>query len=136
MDEKTLSQVVASFQRCGAKDSFLERFYEMFVASSNVVAEKFRHTDLVHQRLVLKQSLQTLLACGDVPASGVIRAHLEHVARRHSRAELGIQPELYDLWLDCLVAAVREHDAQYTEDLGQAWRDAMQAGISFMRQRY
>jgi hypothetical protein len=60
-------------------------------------------------------------------------ARLTHLAKRHSRQELNIRPELYDLWLASLVQAVREHDSQWTPQTEQVWRRIMQPGIAFMK---
>jgi len=38
---------------------------------------------------------------------------LERLAKLHSRAELDIKPELYDLWFDRLVQAVKEFDPMF-----------------------
>jgi hemoglobin-like flavoprotein len=62
--------------------------------------------------------------------------HLERLAKRHSKAELDIKPELYDLWLDRLVQAVREFDPMFDPEIEAAWRRALRPGIEFMKSRY
>jgi len=62
--------------------------------------------------------------------------HLERLARLHSRAELDIKPELYDLWLDRLVQAVEEFDPMFDLEIETAWRRLLQPGIEFMKSRY
>jgi hemoglobin-like flavoprotein len=134
------SQVIDSFKRCQAKPGFLDRFYQLFLASSPRVAERFRNTDFERQKVMLRASLHTLLAGasdgGAVPGAGPIRAHLEHMAQRHGRLELDIPPDLYDLWLHCLVQAVSEHDPEFSDEVGNAWRQALRPGIDFMRAHY
>ena len=49
---------------------------------------------------------------------------------------LAIRPELYDLWLDCLIRAVREHDRSFSSETERAWRNVMERGIEFMKSRY
>ena len=61
--------------------------------------------------------------------------HLTRIARRHSRAALAIRPELYDLWLDCLIRAVREFDRSFSGETERAWRSVLR-GIEFMKSRY
>ena len=62
--------------------------------------------------------------------------HLERLAQLHSRAELDIKPELYDLWLDRLLQAVREFDPLFDDDIDAAWRRLLQPGIDFLKARY
>jgi hemoglobin-like flavoprotein len=62
--------------------------------------------------------------------------HLERLAKLHCRAELDIKPELYDLWLDRLVQAVKEFDPMFNPEIETAWRHVLQSGIEFMKSRY
>jgi hemoglobin-like flavoprotein len=122
-----------SLERCSRSPEFLQRFYALFLASSDVVARKFEHTDLRKQARMLKTSLYVMML-----ASGEIEriAHLERIAKLHSRAGLDIQPELYDLWLDRLVQAVEEFDSQFDPDIEAAWRRVLRPGIEVMKSRY
>ena len=113
---------------------FLERFYELFVASSPEVAEKFAHTDFRQQRHAVKVSLYMMMSAVLGHPEGDV--HLTRIARRHSRAALAIRPELYDLWLDCLIRAVREYDRSFSGETERAWRNVLQRGIEFMKSRY
>ena len=133
MDEKDLELFNDSIERCSLKPEFLSRFYALFIASSDEVAKKFARTDLKKQARILKVSLYILMmASGEAERA----AHLERLARRHSRAELDIKPELYDLWLDRLVQAVREVDPLFDAETETAWRRVLQPGIEFMKSRY
>ena len=58
------------------------------------------------------------------------------LAKLHGRAELDITPELYDLWLDRLVQAVREFDPMFDPEIETAWRRVLEPGIEFMKSRY
>jgi hemoglobin-like flavoprotein len=113
---------------------FLERFYELFVAASPEVAAKFAHTDFRQQRRAVKISLYMMISAAQGLPEGNV--HLTRIAQRHSRAALGIRPELYDLWLDCLIQAVGEHDRAFTAATERAWRRVLEAGIEFMKSRY
>ena len=122
-----------SLERCSRSPEFLQRFYVRFLASSDVVAGKFEHTDLRKQARMLRTSLYVMML-----ASGEIEriAHLERIARLHSRAGLDIKPELYDLWLDRLVQTVAEFDSKFHPEIETAWRRVLQPGIEFMKSRY
>ena len=126
-----------SFERCmhnARPPGFLDRFYEIFIASSLEVAQKFLKTDFQHQVRALKASL-----CYLMMASGGSREavqHLEEMARLHSRDHLNIQPELYDLWLTCLLQSVREYDERFDPETEMAWRRVLGFGIDYMKSRY
>lgn len=123
-----------SLDRCLARPGFLDRFYELFMAASPGIAARFRNTDFDRQKDALTQSLylMVLAADGGAPAT----AYLDQVARRHGRADLDIEPGLYDVWLECLIQTVREHDPEFSDDVERAWRDTMRFGIRFMTSRY
>lgn len=123
-----------SLERCTSGSGLLERFYELFVASSPEVLETFRHTDFRKQRRALKISLYMMMSAAEGRIEGDV--HLERIARRHSRAELGIRPELYDLWLECLIQAVRDCDRLFNSETERAWRSVMKPGIEFMKSMY
>ena len=133
MDEKHVELFNDSIERCSAKPEFLRRFYTLFLASSDTVAKKFERTNLRKQARLLKTSLYILmLASGE--SERVV--HLEWLAKLHSRADLDIKPELYDLWLDRLVQAVKEFDPMFDAETETAWRRMLQPGIEFMKSRY
>lgn len=133
MDEREVELFNDSIERCSCKREFLRRFYTLFLASSDTVAKKFERTDLRKQARLLKTSLYIMmLASGE--AERVV--HLERLAKRHSRAELDVKPELYDLWLDRLVQAVKEFDPMFDAETETAWRRMLQPGIEFMKSRY
>ena len=122
-----------SIERCSCSPEFLRRFYTLFLASSDTVAKKFERTDLQKQARLLKTSLYIMmLASGE--SERIV--HMDRLAKLHSRAELDIKPELYDLWLDRLVQAVREFDPMFDAATETAWRRMLQPGIEFMKSRY
>jgi hemoglobin-like flavoprotein len=123
-----------SLERCTSGRRFLDRFYELFVASSAEVAAKFANTDFRVQKAALKVSLYMIMASIERKPEGTV--HLERIAARHSRSGLDIGPHLYDLWLDCLIQAVRECDPLFGEETEQAWRRVMRVGIEFLKSRY
>ena len=133
MNERDVELFNDSIERCSCQPEFLRRFYTLFLASSDTVAKKFEHTDLQKQAAMLKSSLYVMMLAGSESERAV---HLERLARRHSKADLDIKPELYDLWLDRLVQAVKEFDPLFDAEIGAAWRHMLQPGIDFMKSRY
>lgn len=123
-----------SLERLAAHPTFFMRFYELFLASSDEVREKFKSTDLKRQINVLRASFYyILLASRGDPAAA---EQLESVAARHSRHRMNIPPRLYDLWLESLVRAVKECDSRFNPKVEQAWRVTMEWGIRFMMSHY
>jgi hemoglobin-like flavoprotein len=133
MNERDVELFNDSIERCSCRPEFLRRFYTLFLASSDTVAKKFECTDLRKQARMLGTSLYTMMLASDESERIV---HLERLATLHSRAELDIKPELYDLWLDRLLQAVREFDPMFDRETETAWRRVLQPGIEFMKSRY
>ena len=123
-----------SLEQCTSTRRFLDRFYELFISSSPEVAAKFANTDLRVQKASVKVSLYMIMASIQQKPEGTV--HLERIAARHSRSGLDIGPHLYDLWLDCLIQAVRECDPLFGDETEQAWRRVMRAGIEFLKSKY
>jgi len=67
---------------------------------------------------------------------GSMTLRLPCSAARHSARGLDVAPELYDLFVDSLLASVAEHDPAFDEDVEAAWRAALQPGLDYMRARY
>jgi len=129
-----LDAVTASYHRCRASDGFFDRFYERFLAKSPDIAHKFRHTDFKRQKLMLRESLISMLLFNhDV---GTAREELERLGERHSRRQVDIAPYMYELWLDSLCETIAEHDPEFTPQLEAEWRSAMKAGIELLISRY
>lgn len=116
-----------------AGNHFYDRFYERFVNASPEVAEAFQHTDMAHQKGMLKRSL--LYSVGFI-VNPDERAFIERIARSHDRYHHNIAPHLYDLWLECMIANVREFDPGFSDDVDLSWRLAMAPCISLMKFRY
>jgi hemoglobin-like flavoprotein len=131
MDKSTLDLFDASLRRCNARPGFLDLFYENFLASSPKVEEKFANTDFVRQKRALRASLHLMLLAAGDGDKGPER-YLKDLAARHSRSQLNIGAELYDLWLDSLLATVKECDPQFDPRVEAAWENVMTVGIGYM----
>lgn len=110
-----------------------EAFYRRFFMASPVVREKFRFTDMAHQRRMLKKSFYSLIA---FYASGSADSVLEKIAEAHSTRGLDIWPEFYDLWLECLIETVAEFDDDFHDEVELAWRLVLNPGIVYMKFKY
>ncbi len=129
-----LDPVTASYHRCMHGSGFVDTFYDIFLASSPEVEFKFRHTDFTHQKLVLRESLLIMILFSQGQTS--VREEIEQLAVRHDRDHVDIPPRLYELWLNSLCSAVKQHDPKFTPDVEQCWRDAMQPGIDLIKSHY
>ena len=106
---------------------FFATFYEHFL-QDDAVRELFTKTDMLQQQAMLRRSLFHLAA---YYVSHEPSPELERIARIH--AKLGVVASHYDLWLDALVATVRQHDDQCDLATELSWRWAMSPGITYMR---
>jgi len=125
-----------SLKRCLAVPGFLDDFYDRFVGSSEEVREKFRGVDMKRQVRMLEDSLYVVAVAVQGAEGSPARGALPRLAERHSRRDLDIRPELYDLWIDCLVEAARAHDPQFSPEIESSWRLTLAVGADYMRERY
>ena len=124
-----------SYERCLARNDFIDKFYDKYIASNELVTQRFAHTDMKKQKEMLKASLHKIMALR-LSDPDDAAAHFKRVGITHGRKNHDIAPELYDLWLNCLLEAVRECDEQYNIDVDTAWREVLSGGIKIMKSMY
>lgn len=108
-------------------DPFFEAFYRRFLDDPEI-AELFRDTDMRRQAAMLRKSFFHLAGFYVTTSPS---GELERMARVHHR--LGIGSELYDAWLESLVATAAEFDPEWEELTELAWRLALAPGITYMK---
>jgi hemoglobin-like flavoprotein len=84
---------------------------------------------------MLQASLQMLMVAAQGDPDSVA-PYLDRVAARHGAADMAIGAELYDLWLDALLATVHETDPDWTPGVSEAWEDVMTVGIRYLLGQY
>jgi hemoglobin-like flavoprotein len=136
VDASTRDSFLASFGRCRAATGFLDAFYQRLLASSDEVRAKFASTDMMRQVRMLEDSLFVVANAVQGEEGSPARSDLPRIAARHSHKDLDIRPELYDVFLECLIVTVRTHDPQFSPEVEAAWREVMGFGIDYMRKRY
>lgn len=136
MNEGSLEMFRSSVNRCVEDEAFLQDFYDGFMASSDEVREKFGKTDMPSQKRALADSLYLIAVAVQGKNTSPSWHQMERIARRHSRADMDIRPELYDLWLESLMHAVAAHDPQFSPEIDAAWRAVLKEGITFLRSRH
>ena len=114
-------------------ETFFSNFYERFISASPDVRKKFQNTDIQNQKIVLHESLYHML---DFYVIKHATDYMQRIAEIHSKKDKDISPHLYDIWLESLVATVRELDPEYDRDVGLAWKIVMSAGIMYMKEMY
>lgn len=133
----SIQKFVDSYARVGARDletgNFFDAFYKQFVNSSPIVADKFRNTDMDRQRDMLKVSLDHMVYFA------IDREETEEIARVagvHSKSRTDIPHQLYELWLESLLATVARFDDEYDAEVEAAWREALGPAIEYMKRHY
>ncbi|MNF32174.1 hypothetical protein SAMN05216229_101319 [Geopseudomonas sagittaria] len=126
------NRVMQSYGRCCASPSFFDTFYQHFLASSPAIRDKFTKTDMSSQKHLLRAGILNLV----LYARGMSDTKLRALGQSHSREGFDIRPELYDLWLDSLMLAVREHDSAATSEDLSAWREVLNKGINVIKSFY
>lgn len=129
----TTERVWQSYQRCTQDFSFLHDFYLNFINASPDIERQFAGTDIDHQVIMLRGSLELML--GKIKPTAE-RADLEKMAHLHSRKGVGIPPKLYDCWLESLILTIRNYDDAFDQELENAWRKALEPGITYMKSSY
>jgi hemoglobin-like flavoprotein len=135
MDDSTLQTFESSLARCTGRPDFLDLFYETFLASSPKVREKFANTEFANQKRMLSASFNLMLRAAQNEESG-LPEYLEGLAIRHGAKHLAIGADLYDLWLDSLLVAVRASDPDCTPGVEKAWEAVMGIGIKYLCSHY
>jgi hemoglobin-like flavoprotein len=133
--EGRIQEARDSLSRCIQDPAFLDRFYDLFMESSEDIRRKFEKTDFARQKKMLQDSLFVMLVAAGT-TTGLAHKELSKLADRHSRQQLGIEPAWYDSWVRCLLQAVSEHDPEYRPELDDAWRESIRDGIELMKARY
>ena len=132
---KDIHLVSMSYGRACLNPHFIDRFYEIFLESHPEIKPMFKNTDFSKQRQLLKKSIVMLLA--HFEGDNTWTNDLLYIAKRHSTTGgLTISPELYQYWIASLIAALKEHDSQWTSGIEQAWERVLQAGVNFLIEHY
>ncbi|NIM63404.1 MAG: globin [Acidobacteria bacterium] len=99
------------------------------------VAEKFKGTDFVRQKRALRASFHIMLvAAGDEDQGPDL--YMRQLAQTHNKNHFDIGAELYDYWLDALLATVREFDDKWDHEVESAWEKVMGIGIQYLLSHY
>ena len=119
-----------SFQTCYADPQFIQRFYQLFIASSEDIQQKFANTDMAVQIRMMKKSLAYMMLVNSNPDP------IRDTAKRHDKAHLDIKPKFYDYWMEAMIEAVKVTDPKFSAKTESAWRESLKPGIDLMLKSY
>jgi hemoglobin-like flavoprotein len=134
LEKEALEQVRSSFARCVISTGFIDRFYELFLASHREIAPKFAKTNFDKQKGLLTEGILYALQFAAGNKAG--EAGLAPIRKSHNRKKLNIEPRFYQYWVNSLVRAVSEKDYKFTSTLEQDWREALKPVVEFMTSGY
>ncbi|HXL34882.1 MAG TPA: globin domain-containing protein [Gemmatimonadales bacterium] len=134
IDRQTMAAAKASYDRCSAAEHFFEDFYRNFFDRCPKAKPLFAHTDFERQHNLLRHAFALLLIFPNQPEREP--TILARVAERHSRRELGIDPSMYQPFIDALIDTVRQNDPQFTSAVESAWRKTVEKGVAYMQAKY
>ena len=123
-----------SLERCASSKEFIPSFYQRFLATSDEIREKFKHTDFEQQNKMLVRSLK--LAAGATAGEAQSLQELRDRAETHDRHHLDIKPELYDYWRDAIVSTAGEFDPKWNDEVKEAWHSVLGYVINHMIKYY
>lgn len=124
-----------SYGRCLRDKRFIERFYEVFIASHPAIPPLFANTDMGRQRLALRRGIS--VAIFHAAGSALSRRATEEMADVHScRGRAPVDPALYRYWIESLLTVVSETDPEADAALMARWRQAMTVVCDTFTRRY
>jgi hemoglobin-like flavoprotein len=125
-----VSELQSSYGRCTVNPKFLDRFYEIFLASHPAIKPMFAKTDFTKQKAALRNGISMMIMYEG--KTQVSKMALDRLGHSHGKQGMNMDPKLYQYWIDSLVKAVKECDQQFSPDLEKQWREAMRKGIDYM----
>lgn len=129
-----LEVVKQSYGRACLSPHFIDRFYDIFLASHPDIKPMFTNTDFSKQKQLLRTGIAMLLSHVEGKAAGTMT--LNRIAESHSKKKMNIHPGLYQYWIDSLVGAAKECDTKWTPDLERAWQKVLRAGVDYITLGY
>jgi hemoglobin-like flavoprotein len=123
-----LERAQASYARCQQSPEFFRAFYDRFLASDPSIPPYFATTRFEKQDKLLQHGIAMLL----IHARRANPNLLSRLVERHGPGDLNIPTRLYPVFVDSLLATVREFDAACDGATEEAWRAALAPGIALM----
>lgn len=129
-----LIAVRQSFRRCCQDTEFFDSFYHHLACADDEIGPMFAETDMLVQNSLLQEGISQMLGMAAGEASA--RERIEALGRIHDRNHRNIRPELYTVWMDSLLTAVRDSDPEYSAELATQWTSALKESLELMQAMY
>lgn len=126
-----MNEVMKSFNRVRS-NGLAELFYEILLKADSRIADLFKSTDFKRQKELLIHAVVMLIDYYDGKPLGEMS--IKRLGELHSRKRMNITPDLYPIWVDAMVAALKKLDPEFSPDLERQWREVIRKGISVMIQ--
>jgi len=125
-----ISSVQESYARCTLKSGFIDRFYEVFLASHPSLAPRFANTNMADQKGLLRTGISMMLLFSK--ENSMATNALNRIGETHSPRGMDIPPNMYAFWKDSLMQVVREYDAKLTPEVENQWGKILDHGIRYI----
>lgn len=123
-----------SYRRLRRSARFAPRFYEHLLASDVRIKRLFANTNFERQNALFEHGVHVLLEYAAGSAIGEMA--VRRLGQRHTRSDLNVDPALYSIWIDCLIATAAELDPKWNPTLERRFRADIQKGIDEMTRAY
>lgn len=133
---EALEHVNQSYGRCSISPAFFDSFYDIFLASSPKLAPMFANTDFTKQKALLKSSISFVIMYAKDQNGAFAKGKLTSIGEIHDTKHRNVSPDMYPLWIDSLIAAIKKHDPQFSPALEKDWREVIKPGIDLLISRY
>jgi hemoglobin-like flavoprotein len=131
----TYADLQQSYGRCLREDSFIDKFYERFLASDPRIRAMFEKTDFAKQRMALRRGISMAILHAD--GSSIVERPMGQMADVHARAgRAPVPPELYPLWVNALLDTIKATDPKADDTLMRRWREAMEKVTAMFVRHY
>lgn len=132
--QKKAKRVHQSYIRAGSQ-TLVSGFYMRLMDADPEIRKKFEGMDMEAQASLLSHAIVMSFLFVD-ENQHVAKKCLDSVRETHAQHSLNIAPELYDTWLECLLATVALCDPHANDALLSDWHDVMSVAIDHIREGF
>jgi hemoglobin-like flavoprotein len=126
-------EVMESFNRVRHK-GLAEKFYETLLGADPRIKVMFKNTNFERQRELFVHGVLMLIEYANGKALGEMA--IKRLGELHSRRKMNVPPDLYPIWVNCLVETLAKLDPKFSPTLERQWREILQKGIDVMIRVY
>lgn len=124
-----MNEIRKSFYRI-CNNGLGEKFYEKFLDADPRIRPLFKNTDFTRQKELIVHAIMMLIEYAEGTPLGDMA--ISRLGELHSRRRMNVTPDLYPIWVDCLMKTVADLDPEFSTELECQWRKILQAGVDAM----